>query len=150
MELNAVEAEIEKYLPFLQDAQDADQLMMTQIIRQMGRNLRGRTQSQLSLSDDNFDEDAVVTAIKAGQHAPTPECWYYIVKARLCYFWGDWPHALEMWQAAQRLIPSLLATPYVPEHVFFFHSLILAALYPQASAKTRLRLGNNCAKISGR
>ncbi len=130
--LETVDNEIGKYLPFLREANDADQMMMTLIGRQMGRNLRGQTENQASLSGDEFDEASVVAAIAEGKHAPSTQCHYYLWKARLCYLWGDYPVALEMAREAQRLSSALLATPYIPE-LNFFHSLTLAALYPQTS-----------------
>ncbi len=138
MELQAVDHEIEKYLPFLQDAKDTDQLTMTLVNRQMGRNLRGLTENQGSLSGDEFDEAAVVAAIKSGKHAPSTQCLYYLAKGRLYYWWGDTPRALEMLEQARRLISSLLATSYLPE-LNFFHSLTLAALYSDASKKEQVR-----------
>lgn len=130
--LETVDNEIGKYLPFLREANDADQMMMTLIGRQMGRNLRGQTENQGSLSSDEFDEASVVAAIAEGKHAPSTQCHYYLWKARLCYLWGDYPVALEMAREAQRLSSALLATPYIPE-LNFFDSLTLAALYPQTS-----------------
>ncbi len=136
--LESADEEFEKYLPFLREANDADQIMMTLISQQMGRNLRGLTENQGSLSSDDYDEAAVVAAIAAGKHAPSTECWYYITKARQHYFWGEYPAALAMAREAQRLSSALLATPYIPE-LNFFHSLTLAALYSDADEKERVR-----------
>ena len=136
MELSEQDATTEKYLSFFQDAPDSDQLAMTLLSRQLGRNLRGQTNERFSLSDDSFDESVVRTAIREDKHAASTQCHYYITKARQHYFWGDYPVALEMARHAQRMSSSLLATPYVPENNFF-HSLTLAALYSQTSEKEK-------------
>lgn len=144
-DLESVDNEIEKYLPYLQEANDADQKMMTLVNLYTGRNLRGLTENRASLSSDDYNEAATVAAIAEGKHAPSTECWYYIAKARLSYFWGDYPAALAMANEGQRLSSALLATPYIPE-LNFFHSLTLAALYSQQSEKEKFAYGKQLRK----
>ncbi len=140
MELDELDAQIEKYLPYLRSAGDSDQWLLTSLTRQMGRNLQGRTANKSSLDGEDFDETAVRAAMESGKHGESGQCWYFLVKARGFGFWSDWDKALEMARDCERFLPALLGTPFVPEHNFFY-SLSLAATFSQKPDEKKAILG---------
>ncbi|HEY0076161.1 MAG TPA: AAA family ATPase [Abditibacteriaceae bacterium] len=123
---------IEKYSGFLHWTKEANQLAITQLVRQSCLNLQGRTAGRTSLDGEGFEEKRVLSEVWSDTESGTGRCAYYITKLRLFYLWGDYPAALDMARQAERLILALLGQIWVPE-ANFFYSLSLAALYPQAT-----------------
>ncbi|BCM88195.1 serine/threonine-protein kinase PknB [Abditibacteriota bacterium] len=129
--LSEVEAEVEKYLPFLHWTKDPNQLGMTLLTRQMCRNLQGRTRDHATLDSEGFDEAIHVQQLQDKKNE-AGVLWYYILKLRLAYIYGDYHLALKMARIAESNLVPLVGMGYLPDENYF-SSLTLAALYPTAS-----------------
>ncbi|HEX9997062.1 MAG TPA: AAA family ATPase [Abditibacterium sp.] len=127
---------IEKYSGFLHWTKEANQLAITQLVRQFCLNLQGHTDSHFLLDGGGFEEKRVLSEVWSDKNSGTGRCAYSIIKLRLFYLRGDYHAALEMAQEAQRLISALLGQSIVCE-ANFFHSLTLAALHPQAAEREK-------------
>ena len=129
-------AQFEKYLAILADLQSHELLEGTRMLVRYRLALMGRTKGPTSLSDEQFDEEALVAMFeKTGSRVGLAI--YHTVKAILCYLGEDHPMALKhVTEAEQR--SAFSGTPFVVE-ICFFSFLIRAALFPTAGAERKAR-----------
>ncbi|ASS75516.1 hypothetical protein CIG75_11335 [Tumebacillus algifaecis] len=148
-QLDALDREVRTYLDFAKRSKIHDHVSNYLILKAFVQNLRGRTDSLLSLSDDDFQEEAYLERLKteAGLHQLN---WYYFVKAKLCVLYDRPSEAVRLSCEGEKIIAASMAQPHVPEH-YFIYSLAMAADYGNVSPIERRaywkQLKKNCRKL---
>lgn len=122
-----------KYFDFANRNQYKDQTHYYTIAQRFALTLKGLTQGYDSFSDDRFNEDDFVQELKASGNRNAIH-WYYVIKAEICYLFQDFDRALNMAIESDRMKAVSLGQVQLVEH-YFYQSLILTALYAQASAE---------------
>ena len=100
-------------------------------VQQFIKSLIGMTYDPYSLNDDQFQES---------QHIENMEkddikiilCRHYLIKMRLLYIMDEYDEALIAANKCAALKHYHMGTIIIPEY-FFYHCLILSALYPSVS-----------------
>ncbi|XYH98616.1 AAA family ATPase [Sorangium sp. So ce1128] len=94
-ELGAVAEEADRALALTQRVKNPVAETVLRISKQMIANLRGRTRSRSSLSDETFDEEAFAGALSHPMMVLAAD-WYYTVKLELATLYEDHETALAM------------------------------------------------------
>jgi len=93
------------------------------------RTLQGRTAEKLSLTDDNFEEDAYVAAYQGNPFYMT---FFYGMKLSLCVFFAEYQKALELTCSLRQLTHNLDGTIW-PVILNFLRGLTLSNLFLDAA-----------------
>ncbi len=119
-----------RYLDFLNNINYTEGIMTVRGVQQAIRNLQGKTNSRVSFSDDEFDEETYVKGLSSfgSRHFAH---YYFINKMRTLYLWGEWEQAYEMVKQSDTYLPDSPGMLHTAEH-FFYKGLIVAALYSGA------------------
>jgi PAS domain S-box-containing protein len=127
--LDEVAAEAAKYTDFFRKTKDdlGDSLIVT---RQMVASLKGQTKEPGSFSDDQYDEAGHVARMLGYYNKNTIHL-YYLWKLRVLYLFEQYAEAIQLAEASAKVMMASLGYVFVPEQ-HFYHSLALAALYPEA------------------
>jgi len=96
-------------------------------------NLAGLTLGKFDFHHEELSETAYLEICQSHQ-SPQPICFYQILKTVLLYLYGEPVEALNYAQEAEKRITCITSFIPVAEHNFY-HSLILTALYQEASEK---------------
>jgi predicted ATPase/tRNA A-37 threonylcarbamoyl transferase component Bud32 len=103
------------------------------VLLNWARALQGQTNTPVSLSDEEFDEDDYVATYRAN---PFFLICYAVTKMQLLYLFGEYGKALEAARMGREIIHHLEGTIWIP--VFdFWNGLTLAANYAQAGEDGR-------------
>jgi predicted ATPase/signal transduction histidine kinase/tRNA A-37 threonylcarbamoyl transferase component Bud32 len=95
-------------------------------------NLQGQTADKFSL-DHQITTEADYLATCEHNHSEMAVCIFHILKAQLLYLYGNWDEALHYAELAAEQ-SSLIFTKIPSVDYYFYHSLILLALFPKASS----------------
>jgi PAS domain S-box-containing protein len=98
-------------------------------------NLTARTTGKLSFDSEDAHEEQYLKGCKE-RGSFSGLCRYYILKCQALYLYGETAEALSLALMASKLLAYILGVISVAEHNFYY-SLILTALYPDASAKDK-------------
>jgi len=126
-------AKIPQFVQFSQQTQNqwiADSIIGYQLAF---LNLTGLTSGKFDFHHEELSETAYLEICHSHQ-SPQPICFYQILKTVLLYLYGETVEALNYAQEAEQRITCITSFIPVAEHNFY-HSLILTALYPEASEK---------------
>ncbi|MGB0388469.1 MAG: adenylate/guanylate cyclase domain-containing protein [Ardenticatenaceae bacterium] len=124
--LDEIIAETQKYLPFFE--QHLPPLVpLLRTSQELAMNLTGRTKTPGFFNDD--DQRPFIVPLKAYY---TPLSWHYILNAQALYLFENYYQAAHMIRTSQKIIGCCEWQAQVVEH-YFYHSLILAAIYPTAT-----------------
>ncbi|TCP58968.1 putative ATPase [Tumebacillus sp. BK434] len=132
-QLTVIDRDVRTYLEFAKRAKLRDHVSNYLILKAFVQNLLGRTDGLMSLTDEDFQEDAYLARLQAeeGLHQLN---WYYMVKTKLCYLYEQPGEAVRWSREAEQIISASMAQPHVPEH-YFYDSLSLAADYGNVPAQ---------------
>ncbi|MCP4756639.1 MAG: AAA family ATPase [Proteobacteria bacterium] len=133
--LDEIDRNAGKYLKFANLIKDANSANFFIVAQRYVKNLKGLTSALTSFSDGQFDEEGHVDEMKNSSER-VPYNWYCIKKMQILYLFGKYAEALEIAGESETLLETSMGQTFIVEH-FFYHSLILAALYPAATPSTR-------------
>ncbi len=129
--LDDIEMNFNKLYGLMLKAKQEDAILWFRMFKEFVLNLKNRSENKLRLAGHEFSEDEVLHLwIKANNL--TTLSGLYIVKAVICYLYGDYSAALDCSLKAKEYIKGITGMVLVPVHNFF-HSLTLAALCRCAS-----------------
>ena len=117
-----------EYLEIVRDCAYQDSFDSGSLFLQMQLCLLGRTDDICSLSDDDFDEDAVLRGMLEREFM-TGVANYHIYKTEVAYFHGDLTTALRHIREQDRLMSSVMSLPQMVRFRLVSF-LTLAATYP--------------------
>jgi PAS domain S-box-containing protein len=130
--LDEVYAQSEHILDFVLRAKDQDTADNIIVSRQMILGLQGKAGQPTAFGDQRYDEAEHVAHMQMIA-MKLPLGWYYILKARTLFLFGEYAAALEMARKSEAIIGFSTGLLQVPEY-YFYYSLTLAALHPEATA----------------
>jgi PAS domain S-box-containing protein len=135
--LAEIHEKVHKYLAFLTKIKDCDRADYFVVVRQKIQSLEKITGDPASFSNNGYEEERHIAEMRE-KNDLTPLHWYYLNKMEVLYLFEKYAQALEIAKKSQTLVEQgvFLGTLQVPEH-YFYHSLILTALYAEASARER-------------
>ncbi|MFN0084713.1 MAG: sigma 54-interacting transcriptional regulator [Blastocatellia bacterium] len=103
------------------------------VLLNWARALRGETIAPISLSDEDFDEDAYLATYRGN---PFFTICYVVTRLQLCCLFGEYGRALEAARLGRSIVHHLEGTIW-PVIFEFWNSLALAANYAGAGADER-------------
>ena len=128
---NLIIQESQKYWEVLRKIQNHLFAEVQQVYQHFLLNLQGLTPDKFSFSTENFDE-AECLQMWEEKDFMTGVAPYYVFKAQILFLYEDYEQALEKISISDRIIMFLSSMPIQCEH-YFYYSLILTAVYPQAT-----------------
>lgn len=130
--LNEIGEKVQKYLGFLTKIKDHDRADYFIVVRQKIQAWEKDSEDPTSFSHDGYDELQHAAAMQ-GKKDLSPLQWYYLNKMETLVMFEKYPQALAIAEKSKELVDQgvFLGLLQVPQH-YFYHSLILAALYAQA------------------
>ncbi|MBS1609275.1 MAG: AAA family ATPase [Bacteroidetes bacterium] len=127
----------DRYIEFLKHINNNEAILTIQSVRQAIRNLQGKTDSTLSFSTADFNEEKYLEELTTFNSRHFAH-YYYINKMQVLYLHGEYAKAYELAVISDRYLKDSPGMLHTAEH-FFYKSLIICALYPQANAVQRLQ-----------
>ncbi len=140
--------EAQKYLDFANRIKDYDTANFFFLTQQKVLSLQGGTNEPGSFGNDNFDEELHLEAMKKSSEQ-VPVSWYYINKCQTLYLFEKFAEAHEMAVESDKIINVSMGQVFVPTH-YFYYSLTLVALYPNAASGEKRRYWKVLAKNQGK
>ncbi len=134
--LESAQTEIDTFRQFAQQRQHPIMQLDAQLKLQFVRSLRGLTQDASSFSSAECEEADLYRQLHAASTPKPTRSRYYIYKAQSLYLFGYHQAALKMAIASAEIIDAHFGPAIVVDH-YFFHGLIVAALYNAADAPTQ-------------
>lgn len=101
-------------------------------------NMLGESENYLLLKGEAFDEEETIHKFKEINDA-TGLAQYYLIKQYLTYSAGNYRDGLDFSRKIEKLMENLLGMAVI-QLSYFFHALILSALYPDAGQKEKKAL----------
>jgi predicted ATPase/GAF domain-containing protein/tRNA A-37 threonylcarbamoyl transferase component Bud32 len=123
--------ESKKYTEYLTETKNHVFVGVQQTYQQVILNLQGVIGDRLSLSDEKFDEAACCQMWRDNNFWPGVAM-YNIFKAQLAFLYEEYEEALKFIEASEETVVFVTGIANYSEH-YFYSSLILLALYPQAT-----------------
>jgi predicted ATPase len=144
-----IEKAANRYLEFLKRINNTDGILTLAGVQQCIKNLRGETESRMSLNSAGFDEEEYLKQLP-GFDSRHFAHYYYINKMQTLYLWGEYEKAYELSLVSDRYLKDSPGMLHTAEH-FFYKALIISALYKDSKGKLRLKwkrtLQNICHKF---
>jgi len=135
--LKEVEIEAKQFLRRLDRIGGQEPAGAISAVIQAINNLRGMTESSISFSNKEFNEDEFVHSLK-GYGSRHFAHYYFINKMQCLYFQGEYEQAHKLIQHSEEYLSDSAGMLHSVEH-HFYTALILAMLYPQANRLQRHR-----------
>jgi predicted ATPase/signal transduction histidine kinase len=126
-------ADSKRYLEFALQRQYTAMINDALIKHQFILSLQGKTKNNTSFSDTIHDEANLLKALKQPTEPKNALSRYTIYKAQSLYLFGEYATAWEMIQESDALVECHYGVVIFAEH-YFYHALILLAVWPQAMA----------------
>ncbi len=126
-----------KNLDFIQQAKEKNSAIYNTVTLRMALCLKGLTKELTSFADDNYDEDAHVIQMQKENNL-VPLNVYYIFKLQALYILGEYSGAYKMAMESEKIKDASLAQIHLVEH-YFYYSLTLTSLYPNATSRDKKR-----------
>jgi PAS domain S-box-containing protein len=98
--------------------------------------LQGQTESSTDFSDHHIDETSLLDRLNRPAQADSALSRYYIYKAQLHYLFEQYEQALDCITKSRQIVNIHFGVAIFAEH-FCYESLILSAIYAQASQSNR-------------
>ena len=124
--------ECERFYEFVEKTHDIGALNYLISVIQFVRCLRGETFHIHSLNDAKFSETRHIDNMQKDD-IKIILCRHHLIKLRLLYIMEDYEGALKEAKQCASLRHYHMGTIIIPES-YFFHSLVLTALYPNVSS----------------
>ena len=137
VQLDELIKDAEKNHDFIQQAKEKNSAIYNTVTLRMALCLKGLTKELTSFSDDNYDEDAHVIQMQK-ENDLVPLNVYYIFKLQALYILGDYTAAYNMAIESEKIKEASLAQIHLAEH-YFYYSLTLTSLYPNATSREKKR-----------
>ena len=120
-----LDAEAERFLVVLQRNRLREPAGIVTVLRQVIKNLRGKTREHKSLSDDSFDEDAFAreTATFGSRHFAHM---YHVARLQVLYLWGEHDAAQREADRSAAYLKDSPGMLHSAEH-HFYNALLHAA-----------------------
>lgn len=134
--LGPVRDEVEGFHVLLQRTKDGLSIANLAVCRQVIANLEGRTRDRLSLTNDDFDEDAFAKSMAEFGNT-FAGCLLWTMKAQIAFLQGEFALALDYTNRGEELIGSAAGLFFTNE-LEYYGCLIRAALYANASEEDRV------------
>lgn len=134
--LEKVLEELDKRAGFVRRSKDAMTISIFDLVRQSVLNLQGQTKHKLTFSDGQVDEQELAERARPFNWS---YAWYCLAKAQSLYLFHEYADALKMARRAHQHHEGLLATPLDPL-LYFYHSLALAAVHPEADSQNQAQI----------
>ncbi len=112
-----------------------EQLGAIYSVKQSIKNLQGKTQNRLTLSDELFNEESYVKKLESYKSLHFAH-YYYINKMIVLYFHKEYAKAYNIYTLSQNFLNDSKGTIHCTEH-YFYESLILSKLYEKKDEKTK-------------
>ncbi|MBG1270290.1 AAA family ATPase [Nostoc sp. WHI] len=122
---------LEKYTTFASQSKHEAVYRTIRLQQMLLMNLRGLTQHNLTLSNDEFDETQALSIITDAGFV-SGIIFYHIIKLIIFFTYRQYAEALNCALELSRFPVSTLALPIETDYVLYY-SLTLAALYPTVS-----------------
>ena len=136
--LGEVWAESDKFLDFLKPLNLREPIGAIRSVRQMIRNLCGKTRDKSSFSTESFDEEAYVASL-AGYGSRHFAHFYFVNKMLSQYLWREYDAALLTSHASAKYLKESPGMLHSAEH-HFLTGLIHAAIAHHSTGSKRSRL----------
>ncbi len=127
-ELAELECEIGKYSYAIRQIKQERMFYWNEIYRQTVLNLLGRANDPCLLIGEAYDEEKMLRFHLQGKDA-IGLLYLYFCKMHLCYFFADYPQALENAIWAEKYLQGGLGKIIIPQF-HFYDSLLRLAVYP--------------------
>lgn len=127
--------EIETFETTLKRIGAHEQYGAVQSVRQVVRNLQGKTHSPITFSEEDFDESSYINSLSAygSRHFAH---YYYINKMISLYLHKKYTQALKITHKSKKFMADSTGMLHGTEH-HFYHALITAKLYPKTNVLKR-------------
>jgi len=138
----------ELFLGFLRKINYKEGILTVRGVQQAIRNLQGKTESPISYSDQDFNEEEYLNDLAnfGSRHFAH---YYFINKMRSLYLWGEYNEAYKLAKLSDNYLKDSPGMLHTAEH-FFYKALILAALITSAKGAKKLRWKRTLSKINRR
>jgi len=148
MAFQEIENAANRYLEFLKRIKNTDGILTLASIQQSIKNLRGETESHVSLNSKDFDEEDYIKQLP-GLDSRHFAHYYYINKMQTLYLWGEYQKAYDLSLISDRYLKDSPGMLHTAEH-FFYKALIISALYKDSKGKQRLKWKRTLQSICGK
>ncbi|HYX36119.1 MAG TPA: ATP-binding sensor histidine kinase [Oligoflexus sp.] len=125
-----------KYASFAQRTKYKAVYETIRIEQQFILNLKGMTESPVSFSTEEFDEEAAMKAISAAQFG-CGIAYYHILKTIAAYHAEDYAAAMQSAAAAEEVLGAAFSMPIFTSFCFY-HALTLCAVHEQHQDKSSI------------
>ncbi len=133
--LEELENSFNSYLDLMEKTKQENAVHWFYMFKQLILCLQGKAENKLKIIGSIFDEDSMLANWIQSKNTHNL-CVLYIIKSILYYLYEDLHKALHYAIEAENLIESVFGMMFVQVHNFY-HSLILTAVYPEASNSAR-------------
>jgi len=129
--LDEISDECDRFYDFVEQSHDIGALNYLTSVIQFIKCMQGKTVHIHSLNDEHFSESRHIENMQ-DDDIKIILCRHHLIKLRLLYIMEDYEGALKEAKKCAALRHYHMGTIIIPEY-YFYHSLVLAALYPSAS-----------------
>ncbi|RJP88878.1 MAG: GAF domain-containing protein [Desulfobacteraceae bacterium] len=129
--LDEISDECGRFYEYVEQSHDIGALYYLISVQQFIKCVRGETVHIHSLNDEGFSEARHVKNMQP-EDIRIILCRHYLIKLRLLFIMEEYDGALQAARHCSALQRFHMGTIIIPEY-YFFHCLVLAAIYPSAS-----------------
>jgi signal transduction histidine kinase len=129
--LDEISDECDRFYEFVEQSHDVGALNYLISVIQFIKCVQGKTVHAHSLNDEHFSETRHIKNMQ-NDDIKIILCRHHLIKLRLLYIMEDYEGALKEAKKCAALRHYHLGTIIIPEY-YFYHCLVLAALYPSVS-----------------
>ena len=130
--LDEIAEECNRFFEFVEQSHDIGALNYLISVIQFIKCIKGGTVHIHSLNDEHFSETQHIRNMQ-NDGIKIILCRHHLIKLRLLYIMEDYEGALKEAKNCAALQHYHMGTIIIPEY-YFYHGLVLAALYPSSSA----------------
>ena len=135
MRLERLSRKLERFMAFVKKAKNQMPIITIRGFQLAIANLRAETSDKLSFDTKEITEKQFIEDCKT-RNVVTAVCYFLVLKAQVLYLHKDHEGALACIVEAEKILDHIRGTSTFAEFNFY-HSLILAALYPSKDTLTQ-------------
>lgn len=140
-----IESTLNSYLDFLYRVRNEEAILTLLGIRQVIKNLRGKTNSSIDFSDESFEENSYISKLEKFNSRHFAH-FYFINKMSALYLWGENDAAFEALKISEKYLNDSPGMLHTAEH-FFWEGMILATKIKTAGALGGFQMTRRLKKI---